>query len=71
MVDLHTLLVPGTGWTLWEATGINDRGQIVGSGWNAAHEQHAFLLTPVPEPTTVTIIGLGVCLLLGRSTRKR
>lgn len=32
MVDLDTLLPPGSGWRLWQAEGINDHGQIIGSG---------------------------------------
>jgi probable HAF family extracellular repeat protein len=58
MTDLNSLIGSSTGWTLWEATAINDSGQIVGSGTNAAGESHAFLLTPVPEPSTwAAIIG--------------
>ncbi len=45
---LHTLnsfLPPGSGWDLWYAAGINDQGQIVGTG--SLHGQtRAFLLTP-------------------------
>jgi len=47
MSDLNSVLPPNSEWTLREATGINDRGQIVGiatrkgaTGWRA------FLLTP-------------------------
>lgn len=44
-VDLNTLLPPGSGWTLEDARGINDGGQIVGAGrWNG--RERAFLLTP-------------------------
>ena len=32
MEDLNSLLPSGSGWTLTEATGINDLGQIVGDG---------------------------------------
>jgi hypothetical protein len=41
MRDLTMLLPAGSGWTLEAASGINDRGQIVGNGSNGA-----FLLTP-------------------------
>jgi uncharacterized membrane protein len=43
----------GDGWTLEEATAINDMGQIVGFGEGPEGES-AFLLTPVrvPEPST-------------------
>jgi uncharacterized protein (TIGR03437 family) len=43
--DLNTLLTNGTGWTLTNATAVNDAGQIVGAGFINGQE-HAFLLTP-------------------------
>ena len=48
ITDLNTLLPPGSGWKLQEATGINDRGQICGNGTYRGNAC-AFLLTPVPE----------------------
>jgi probable HAF family extracellular repeat protein len=51
----------GAGWTLTEAYGINDLGQIVGSG-RIGNEVHGFLVTPLPEPTTAA--GLAAVLLL-------
>lgn len=51
MMDLNDL-IPGSEWDVLAATGINDRGQIVGS---AMHRQTratiAILLTPVSEIT--------------------
>ncbi len=56
--DLTSLLdASGAGWTLYQATGINDAGQIVGAGVNASGQYRGFLLTPVsdvhgvPSPT--------------------
>ncbi len=43
--DLNTLLPPHSGWVLETATGINARGQIVGSG-TLGGKPHAYLLTP-------------------------
>jgi probable HAF family extracellular repeat protein len=43
---LDTLLPSGSGWKLERAFGINDRGQIVGSGRLNGGLPHAFLLTP-------------------------
>jgi probable HAF family extracellular repeat protein len=43
--DLNNLISPGTGFTLDDATGINDKGQIVVNGSDGIQE-HAFLLTP-------------------------
>jgi probable HAF family extracellular repeat protein len=43
--NLNNLIPPGSGFTLDDATGINDKGQIVVNGSNGIQE-HAFLLTP-------------------------
>jgi probable HAF family extracellular repeat protein len=45
MEDLNDLIGSNSGWILLEATGINFRGQIVGTGMIDG-EEHAFLLTP-------------------------
>jgi probable HAF family extracellular repeat protein len=47
--DLNSLLPPGSGWYLLEATAINDHGQIVGNGFYNG-QPHGFLLTPVRPP---------------------
>lgn len=47
MQDLNNLLIaPSSGLTLWVANDINDKGQIVGEGVNAAGQGRAFLLNP-------------------------
>jgi probable HAF family extracellular repeat protein len=74
LVDLNMLIdrndpMFGTGFRLTEARGINDLGQIVGFGvFNGA--EHAFLLTPVPEPHQygMMLAGLG---LVGWIVRRR
>ncbi|HEY3866734.1 MAG TPA: hypothetical protein VGM10_00210 [Actinocrinis sp.] len=43
--DLNTLIPAGSGWTLEQANGINDRGQIVGAGLHNG-ALHAYLLNP-------------------------
>ena len=45
LTDLNTLLPPDSGWVLVGATGINDSGQIVGSGYFNG-QLRGFLLTP-------------------------
>ena len=45
MMDLNTLIPPGTGWVLQEARGINDSGQIVGFGISPSGQTHGYLLT--------------------------
>lgn len=48
MTDLNALLPAGSGWTLYEAHGINDAGQIVGTGGYGPDggQTRAFLLNP-------------------------
>jgi probable HAF family extracellular repeat protein len=56
MIDLNSLIATGSRWVLDSANGINDLGQIVGTGTitgisdksgNIINVQHGFLLTPV------------------------
>ena len=64
MTDLNRL-IPGTAgsWILQSATGINDAGEIVGSGTTNGF-QHAFLLTPATGPT-VPAAPVGVATVSG------
>lgn len=71
MVELNTLIEPLLGWNLIEARGINDVGQITGYG-QIDGEFHAFLLTPIPEPSTLVLFGVGlVCLFAALRRRGR
>ena len=68
-VDLNSLLDSASqDWTLSEAYGINSLGQIVGYGFDETGLQHAFLLTPVPEPSSILAVlcGLGGLAWRGR-----
>jgi hypothetical protein len=61
-VELAKLLATDSGWTFLTATGINNRGEIVGLGINPDHEVTDYLLEPaaaVPEPTSALLFALG------------
>ena len=60
MVDLNTLIPSGSGLTISVAFGINDAGQIVARGVNSAGQDYALLLTPVPEPSSVVLMIVGL-----------
>jgi probable HAF family extracellular repeat protein len=57
MRDLNDLILPGSGWVLTSGSGINDLGLITGYG-QLNGQSHAFVLTPVPEPSALALAGL-------------
>ncbi|MEZ6071608.1 MAG: DUF3466 family protein [Pirellulales bacterium] len=71
MVDLNSLIDPLSGWYyLSRASAINDMGQITGWGQKNNGELHAFLLTPIPEPSSLALaIGALCTALLGNRVR--
>lgn len=58
LLDLNSLLPENSGWTLIAASGINELGQISGQGVLNGMPL-AFRLDPVPEPSTLALLGLG------------
>ena len=68
--DLNNLVVDGQDWVLSGATGISDTGYIVGVGEHGG-ETRAFILTPVPEPSTWALICLsGLAAIYARARRR-
>ena len=72
-VDLNAAIegAPGGFFHLSMANGINDRGEIIANGVNANNYSHAFLLTPIPEPETYTIMLLGGLMMSFIARRRR
>jgi probable HAF family extracellular repeat protein len=69
--DLNNVLVSRpSGWTLEQATSINDSGWIVGDAVIANGNAHAFLLVPVPEPSSAFLIGIGGLAVGGAAVRR-
>lgn len=61
MENLNNLI--GTSqWDLQTATGVNDLGEICGCGINPSGQTDAYLLTPnpIPEPSTLSLLGSAV-----------
>ncbi len=53
VIDLYNIVFAATGATMENAVGINNSGQIVGTG-NIGGQSHAFLLSPKPLIITFT-----------------
>jgi probable HAF family extracellular repeat protein len=71
MIDLNSVVVNSlSGFTLTNATGINNIGQIVATGLNSASQEEAFILTPVPEPGSDALIVGGLIVALKSPARR-
>ncbi|HEY4311342.1 MAG TPA: PEP-CTERM sorting domain-containing protein [Pirellulales bacterium] len=71
MFDLNTLVGPAPSFWIEAALGINNLGQIVGYGPDATGQEHALLLTPVPEPTTLALCIIGLLGVLAHFGQRR
>lgn len=70
LIDLNSLLPANSGWILTDATGINDLGQIVGTGLHDGNAASYLLnlngvASPEPRAWTLTVCGLGL-LVVGK-----
>lgn len=75
LLDLNTLLTENSGFVLTSARGINESGQIAATAFFAdTQTSRAFLLTPVPEPTTmlgVLAFGAGAGVLRKKAAKQK
>jgi uncharacterized membrane protein len=58
-VNLNSVVATGAGWSLEFAHSINSEGQIEGIGRHNGVAS-AYLLTPVPEPSTLALFGMAL-----------
>ena len=71
ITDLNDLLPENSGWAvLYEAIDINDLGQIAGYGKLDSGEYRIFLMTPIPEPCSIFLWGLGALAFGVRRAKK-
>jgi hypothetical protein len=69
VTDLNTLVDPTLGWTVQQATGINDSGDIV--AWaSKGNLTEAVELQPVPEPAAIGTCSIALVSFLGRRRRR-
>lgn len=66
--NLNDLIPVEAGWEIMYASDINNLGQIVGYG-QINGQEHAFLMTPVPEPATLCLLALGGLILTRRKNK--
>lgn len=72
MQDLNNLIPSTSRWTLVEALGNNDSGQIVGIGISpSGRTVEAFLLTPIPEPSSFALLAVGGVGLVAYAWRRK
>ncbi|MCY2954484.1 MAG: hypothetical protein NTU53_21345 [Planctomycetota bacterium] len=71
MFDLNDLLTTPfpAGWGLHDASDINNKGQIAANSYDRWGNIHAFLLTPVPEPSCLSIMLVAALGLVRRRLR--
>lgn len=68
--DPAELLPQNSGWSQIGITDINDVGQLLGYGISGG-QYKSFVLTPVPEPSSVLALGAGIATLTTLKRRRK
>lgn len=73
LVDLNTLIDPSLGWEITGAAGINDQGQIAGTGCRdfVCGAVRLDLANAIPEPAGAALLLPGLLMLAGARQRWR
>jgi len=71
MYDLNSYTTGLNGFVLGRASAINDNGWIIGlTEGTGSYSGHAWLLTPIPEPSSIVLLGVAAVSLVSRRSRK-
>ncbi|MFL9710500.1 PEP-CTERM sorting domain-containing protein [Methylobacillus sp. Pita1] len=69
-INLNSLIDSASGIMLDSAYGINDQGWIIARGLDSNDNYNAYLLMPVPEPSSYAMLLAGLGLLVRSARRK-
>jgi hypothetical protein len=69
ITDLNNLIDPSLGLLLYEGLQINDSGQILALAQDTGGSGSVVLLTPIPEPASLTLLSTSSFFLLRRRSR--
>ncbi len=70
MLDLNAMISPSSGWKLYSALDINERGQILVIGGRGGMTR-PLVLNPIPEPGTAWLLAMGCIGLIRRRASNR